>query len=236
MVISEFVGEPPLERHENLSNFCGGGSPSVLPSSYSPTDGYRSNRSSSVRRRGRAFHRCLSGITLHQSHGSQCYFFDLTSDFMELADFQHANDVLFKSLRRRYPDFQYFKVREFQERGAVHGHYVINRRLSVSVVRALWLPLTRSSQHPDGCPIMYFSPVRGNHRRVAGYISKYCSKDHQGRYGFSRHWVYPGFVKEWKHLCSLYFDDFPKLCSLWNYHLSTHQSPSFQSKLSVGGG
>jgi len=51
---------------------------------------------------------------------------------------EHFKKFIF-NLRQQYPNVLYLATREFQERGAIHYHVLLNQRVDIRKVQALWV-------------------------------------------------------------------------------------------------
>lgn len=88
--------------------------------------------------------------------------FDITS----LSECHSRLTYFYEQLRAKYPDIKYLTVPEFQKRGAVHYHLVLNLPfVPVEELRALW---------PYG--FIKINKIN-NPSRVGGYIAKYLAKN-----------------------------------------------------------
>ncbi len=77
----------------------------------------------------------------------------------------HEFRKFMKRLLRRYPDFKYVAIREFQDRGAVHYHMAINRFIEHAELAKIW-----------GHGFVWIEKKQGDSRKMANYISKYLTK------------------------------------------------------------
>ena len=75
------------------------------------------------------------------------------------------------ALKREYPNLQFFRAVELQERGAIHLHVIVwtARPLALQQVQRLALAAG------FGCSVD-FAPARPGDTRQAGYVSKYVTK------------------------------------------------------------
>lgn len=122
-----------------------------------------------------------------------------------LSEFQKDRDVLFKRVRRYAAhlgrSFEYCGSREFDPDGSgkVHSHILFRGlHLPQELVSTWWAKIHRSSY-------VWVNYAYGRHSSVAGYISKYLTKDIVGRYFASRNWIYSGFVKDYNEIKSSCF-------------------------------
>lgn len=70
-----------------------------------------------------------------------------------------------KRVRRRFPEFKYVGVREFQDRGAIHYHLAVNMYLKQSELANLW-----------GHGFVWVQRRVGNKDKLSNYLTKYIRK------------------------------------------------------------
>ena len=151
------------------------------------------------RRRGRSYHRAVSGLRLR---GEYRLLTLTTSPAAEVAGKQIVASwrALVQRMRRRGMLQEYFKVIEYTKKGLPHIHMVFRG----NYVAREWVSLVWAELHLS--PVIDIRAVRrardGSYNRVAGYLAKYLGKDLGSRYSCSWGWVWRGFAKDWHELCS----------------------------------
>jgi hypothetical protein len=81
-------------------------------------------------------------------------------------------------MRKRWRNFQYVCVPEYQKRGAVHFHVAIRGYYHANTVRAIWnRALAGYSGNIDITSPRFTNKDLRNSKSVSRYISKYISKD-----------------------------------------------------------
>ncbi|MBP1154850.1 MULTISPECIES: hypothetical protein [unclassified Paenibacillus] len=93
----------------------------------------------------------------------------VTLTFAENMDETRAADHEFrkfmKRLQRRYSEFKYIAVREFQDRGAIHYHLAVNSFIPQRLLSELW-----------GQGFVWIEKKKGKDDRLANYLVKYITK------------------------------------------------------------
>lgn len=144
------------------------------------------------RRRGRGFHRVMSGLRL----GGSLRLITLTTSeesWKAGKRIQESFRALVMRLRRRGWCLGYVRVVEFTQAGLPHYHVIMRGRyIPQSYLSRIWAQIHLS-------PIV---DVRGVRRKgsMASYLSKYLGKDPLARYSWSWDWVWKGFVRNWHDL------------------------------------
>lgn len=116
----------------------------------------------------------------------------------------------FRRRMSRYKQFHYVATVERQERGAFHIHVAVHGRQVYQLIRSIWQRIVGLG--PDGKqggqinvrdPHKFGFGKNGAHK-LAGYISKYISKD-QGSHGLNkkRYWTSRGIVVPEKNFYQL---------------------------------
>jgi len=144
------------------------------------------------RRRGRGFHRIMSGLRL----GGSLRLLTLTTSeesWEAGKDIQRSFRALVMRLRRRNLCTGYVRVTEFTKAGRPHLHVIMRG----GYIMQWWLSHMWSQIHLS--PVV---DVRAIHRKVsaASYLAKYLGKDQRSRYSCSWEWVWKGFVRDWRAL------------------------------------
>jgi hypothetical protein len=181
---------------DNAHSFEGGfgGSPPNTLLDYSV---HKSPFPSYSKRQKRLFHRALSGCEVAQGLKEKVRFLHLTSASVDLNNKIHRDfEVFVKRVKREFGKFEYCAVREYTKSGLSHVHLLYRG----SYMPQKWLSEAWSNVH--GSPIVFVEMVRFNSKRVAGYLTKYLSKDLMNNYRFwcSQGWVFRGFVRMWENL------------------------------------
>jgi len=138
------------------------------------------------RKRGRLYQRLMSGIQFANYKGQKLRFMSLTSS--PESDPSQVNrhfEVLVKRIRRRFPMFEYCKIRTPEGQGGVI-HCVFRGPYSPQS----WL----SEQWNEiyGAPIVDIRVLYGD-RGIASYLLGYLGHHIEYRMGFSRYWVFSWF-------------------------------------------
>lgn len=126
----------------------------------------------------------------------------ITLTFEEnLTDIESANKkfrYFVDKVRRVQKDFKYICIPEFQKRGAVHYHLLTNIPIDSNIVPKrkklkLWNKETKSYKELEYYDIKYWNdgfssaePLKGDQKKIIGYISKYMTKDIDNRL-FNKH-------------------------------------------------
>lgn len=97
-----------------------------------------------------------------------------------------------KRIRRRYGLFEYCKIRTPEGQGGVihccfRGKYIPQKWLSEQ-----W-------QEIHGAKIVDIRELYGD-KGIASYLMGYLGHHSNYHMGFSRYWVFPGFVREWTRI------------------------------------
>jgi len=93
---------------------------------------------------------------------------DLASGWKDFARFV-------RKVRKRYPDWKYCAVHEFQKRGAVHFHVAVKGFQDVRFLRSTWLSVVGQGNIDVKAPRSHGSKKWGL-VALAGYLVKYISK------------------------------------------------------------
>ena len=143
----------------------------------------------------RFFHRISSGQTLAKYQRKPIRFFTLTtSDEAKYNDLSRDVSVLIKRIRRKQPNFQYWKVITDEGNGVAHvlykGEYMTQK----------WLSYNWNKIHSS-----YIVDIRkcDNERSIASYlVNQYLSsqKCSYTRMSYSNKWIFKGAVKVWNDI------------------------------------
>ena len=148
----------------------------------------------SRRRRGRGFHRAMSGLRL----GGNLKLITFTTSEESWAagkSIQRSFRALIMQLRRRGWCDGYVRVTEFTKRGRPHYHVILRGRF----IAQSWLSDTWRAIHLS--PIVDVRKV-WQKVKAASYLAKYLGKDARSRYSWSWDWVWRGFARDWRELIS----------------------------------
>jgi len=144
------------------------------------------------RRRGRGFHRIMSGLRL----GGELKFITLTTSEESWAAgkrIQTSFRALVMRLRRRGWCSGYVRVIEYTKAGLPHYHVIMRGPyIPQSYLSQMWGEIHLS-------PIVDVRAVRGK-VGAASYLAKYLGKDRASRYSWSWDWVWRGFARDWRNL------------------------------------
>lgn len=199
----------------------------------------------------RCFHRAISGFKVGSLKGEKVRFMTLTTSPLTVEGLTPVQrlELLQRDLRaftrridREFGRFDYLSVRTLEGYGVVHILY------RGSYIPKSWIVENWNELH--GSFIVDVREPRGSSFDGARYVvSQYLSEqrikndnfDLKGRklpdfiYGYSKDWVFKGFVGEWNRLKSFcydrenYFFDKEKLISIWDKYLEN----KFKDKVKI---
>ncbi len=139
-------------------------------------------------RQRKAYQRMISGIKFANFHNKKLILIILTSQTADLQQITYDFTKFIKRMRRLYESFEYFAVREFKA-GKYHIHLLVRSSfIPQEILKAVWY-------ETSGYSIVYVRDVYSPN--IAGYLIKDLYKD-MTSYGYSRGWVYPGFIRDWE--------------------------------------
>ena len=151
------------------------------------------------RKRNRAYHRILSGLKKANYNNKRIRFLTLTtSNIVHYPDLKNDFQVLVKRIRRKYGDFEFFRVKTSEGFGVIHlvywGCFIPQKWLSYT-----WLDIHNS-------PIVDIREIDNKLKNVARYIvsQHIAGQEKLIRSSWSWHWVYPRFVRDWKNILNKY--------------------------------
>jgi len=145
------------------------------------------------RKRARLFQRLMSGIQFAQYRGERLRFMTLTSSTESNPDLLNRHfEILVKRIRRKFGPFEYCKIRTPEGQGGV-----IHCCFRGSFIPQKWLSVQWEEIH--GAKIADIRLMYGD-RGIASYLMGYLGHHSDYHMGFSRHWVFPGFVREWTRI------------------------------------
>jgi hypothetical protein len=149
-----------------------------------------------LRRRGRAFHRALSGISKGRLLGQDLRFLTLTSSPVSPLSIGRSWEILRKRIVRKFKvEIEYFMVRALTVSGLNHLHIVYRGRyLPHQWIRKNWYEIHRAIE-------IFIEPVR-DRGGISRYLTQYLSSQKGiDRMSSSLNWIVRGAVKCWKELC-----------------------------------
>lgn len=98
-----------------------------------------------------------------------------------MQDLKQAKKDLYyfcKNVQKKIKDFKYIAIPEFQKRGAIHFHLLTNLSLNDKLI------ITQQKDNEKYYDVKYwnkgftsFEPLKGDMKKVIGYISKYMTKE-----------------------------------------------------------
>jgi len=145
------------------------------------------------RKRGRLYNRLMSGIQFAKYKCRKLRFMTLTSSTKSNPRLLNRHfEVLIKRIRRKFGEFEYCKIRTKEGQGGVI-HCCFRGRF----IPQKWLSDTWDEIH--GAKIADIRLMYGD-RGIASYLMGYLGHHSDYHMGFSRHWVFPGFVREWTRI------------------------------------
>lgn len=87
-----------------------------------------------------------------------------------------------KNVQKKKVDFKYIAIPEFQKRGAIHFHLLTNLSIKDKLI------ITQQKDNCNYYNVKYwsrgftsFEPIKGNVKKIIGYISKYMTKECDNR-------------------------------------------------------
>lgn len=121
---------------------------------------YEQNRKKTLQKNKSKIRRLIKTYKLHR-------FITLTfeENMEDIKTTDHEFRKFMKRLLRRYPDFKYVAVREFQKRGAIHYHLAVNSFIPQQQLHDLW-----------GIGFVWIEKKKGNNDTLASYLVKYITK------------------------------------------------------------
>ena len=139
------------------------------------------------RRYTRAFSQISRFIECNFKYG-KCAFLTLTFEY-NMKSMKVAKNVFFKPFIARmklfYPDFVYLGVTEFQKRGAVHFHLIINQYIDKDVLLYCWpwgRPEVKKPYSSHGLGIYFSKYLTKNHNDPRYREHKFYFNSHSSKY------------------------------------------------------
>lgn len=146
---------------------------------------------SARKRARRTFHRVKSGL---EKQGTVRLITLTTATESDNVAFQKHFRMLRMRLLRRRLLLDYFRCPEFTKSGLRHEHILFRG----SFIEQAFLSHLWSQIH--NAPVVDIRLVKGERRKVAGYLANYMAKSPSGRSSYSWGWVWRGFAGSWKRL------------------------------------
>ena len=173
------------------------------------------------RKRKRAFHRLMSGLSRSRSRGDRLRFMTLTSSSeSEHGSLSRHFQVLRKRIERRFGFLpQYWKINTNE------GHGVMHIVFKGGFIPQAWLSEAWASIH--GACVVDIRALKNRPKRLANYlISNYLGKQSFERMSWSWNWVFRGFCHLWRsRFASWYCIDRVSCLRAWNRLISRYESP-----------
>jgi len=171
------------------------------------------------KKRGRQFHRVISGVQKALDEGKTVRFMTLTSSRNSKRDINDDFEILKKRIRRRYKSgFEYSKIRTNEGYGVLHivfkGGYIPQSWLSAQWDEIHQAPVVdiRMLKRFSGFRLPGYLAAQ----EVSGYLSNQDGCTYS-RMSWSWLWVYKGFVHTWRML--LGFLPYSAALEMWKKHL-----------------
>ena len=118
-----------------------------------------------------------------------------SSNSAKRLDISRDVDVLIKRIRRKYPQFQYWRMITDEGNGVIHLLYTGNY-IPKSWIKSNWYSIHKSY-------IVDISEVRSN-KKMANYLVGHYLANHNCSYtrmSMSKNWIFQGAVSKWKSIC-----------------------------------
>jgi len=155
-------------------------------------------RSASEKKRGRAFHKLLSGIRIGELSNVTVSHLVLTSaPGTEYAKLNRDFQRLYKRIGREFGQIPYCKVKTKEGYGVLH--VLIRTR---KVLPQKWLSDKWNTVHV-GSSIVWINRIYGSAKKAAGYLAaQYCSGQEFDRLSSSLNWIKKGATRSWRQILS----------------------------------
>jgi len=171
------------------------------------------------RKRGRAFHRFLSGIKRCRHLGRDVYFLTLTSSRERRAEYLKRDSVvLVKRCREFFGPFEYCMIKTDEGNGVIHMlfHCEGCQNIPLDALHS-WFSVNWAEIHK--APIVWICKAYGD-KRLAGYLTQYlASQKGETRMSWSWGWVHRGFVHDWEEL-KRSSEDIKRAIEVWDWYLA----------------
>jgi len=171
------------------------------------------------RRRGRAFHRSLSGIKRCRHLGRIVFFLTLTSSKERGHEYLKRDvDVLIKRCRGFFGPFEYFMIKTYEGNGVIHMLFHCEGCESISLdTLHSYFSVNWAGIHK--APVVWICGTYGD-KRLAGYLTQYlASQEGETRMSWSWGWVHRGFVHDWEEV-KRSSENIKKAIETWDWYLA----------------
>jgi hypothetical protein len=163
--------------------------------------GKRIDKEPMSKKNKRAFQRVSSGHYLARLRNKKIRMITLTSSDVAVSEnyISRDVDVLIKRIRRKQPDFQYWKVNVFKN-GRWHVHMLYVGKF----LTKKWLSYNWNSIHNSYIVDVCFID---DSRSVASYVANQYLSNQEGeftRMSYSQKWLFKGAVGVWKNICKAF--------------------------------
>ena len=169
------------------------------------------------RRRGRTFHRFLSGIKRCRYLGREVYFLTLTSSNERCYEFLDRDvEVLIKRYRAFFGPFEYCMIKTHEGKGVVHSFFHCEgcESFRYDALHA-WFSVNWAEIHL--APNVWICKTYGT-KRLAGYLTQYLASQ-EGETRMSWGWVHRGFVHDWEEV-KRSSENIKKAIEVWDWYLT----------------
>jgi hypothetical protein len=171
------------------------------------------------RRRGRAFHRSLSGIKHCRYLGKNVYFLTLTSSKERGYEFLKRDwIVLLKRCREFFGQFDYYMIKTHEGNGVIHLLFHSEACQSTNL-DSLHSFFSMNWAEIHKAPVVWICKTYGE-KRLAGYLTQYlASQEGETRMSWSWGWVHRGFVHDWEEV-KRNSEDIKEAIKVWDWYLA----------------
>lgn len=150
---------------------------------------------SHARKKGRYYHRIMSGVTFATYKKQTLRWGTLTtSDKSKFSQLPRDFDVLVKRIRRKFPYFNYWKLNATEGNGVIHFIY------TGSYIPKKWLVANWNDIHSSYIVDIQFirSPKKVTNYLVSHYLANHAS---YSRMSWSQGWLFRGAISRWNAIC-----------------------------------
>jgi hypothetical protein len=170
------------------------------------------------RKRGRAFHRFLSGIKRCRYLGKDVFFLTLTSSRERGYEYLKRDwIVLLKRCREFFGQFDYCMIKTYEGNGVIHLLFHSWGCQSASLA-ALHSFFSVNWAETHKAPVVWICKTYGD-GRLAGYLTQYlASQEGETRMSWSWGWVHRGFVHDWEEV-KRSSDGINRAIQVWDWYL-----------------
>jgi hypothetical protein len=170
------------------------------------------------RRRGRAFHRFLSGIKRCRHLERDVYFLTLTSSKERGYEFLKRDwIVLLKRCREFFGQFDYCMIKTHEGNGVIHllFHSEWAKQFRYDALHSFF-SVNWAEIHC--AEVVWIRKTYGD-KRLAGYLTQYLSsQEGETRMSWSWGWVHRGFVHDWEEV-KRSSESIRKAIQVWDWYL-----------------